>query len=104
MSIEWVIPGEGGNTGVVTVELYGCTLYFSVRDPVYVQCVPQPFYLEDGDVAGINLITGDYELKSKGVQMGIYDLDAMSLVPLRMLFWGWGPAGIGDPGGPVFRK
>ena len=64
--------------------IYGGTVYISVKDPIYINSVPEPFYLEDSDIAGIDLFEFTFELKFKGEQMDIHDLDALSLTPTRI--------------------
>lgn len=72
-----------GITSLDAVEHYGGTLYFSVKDPVYINLGAKPFYLEDGDIAGLDVSTGEFELKFKGALLNIYDMDAISLSPTR---------------------
>jgi hypothetical protein len=90
-----------GITSLDAIELYGDTLYFSVRDPVYITHGPSPFYIEDGDVGGINLITGEVELESKGAVMNICDMDALSMLPFRLEFAYVVGRGLSGPGGGV---
>jgi len=90
-----------GITSLDAVELYGSVLYFSVKDPIFINCVPNPFYLEDGDVAGIDFLTAEYELKAKGGDLHIHDMDALSLYPYEFKFAQVGTVMIG---GGVKRK
>jgi hypothetical protein len=75
-----------GITSIDAIELYAATLYFSVRDPVYITHGPVPFYLEDGDIGAIDLYTDEVELKAKGAAMKIHDMDAVSLLPFELEF------------------